>query len=75
MLDLDQDGRVTLEEFVARYLDTRERLLEKLNETCKRIIDHKKQRDEMYEKLLQVKVIAFFCLIDLLHVANGRVHT
>lgn len=57
MIDADHDGRVTLDEFVIKYLDTRERLLEKLNDTCKKIIDHKKQRDEMYEKLQQVAVI------------------
>jgi uncharacterized coiled-coil DUF342 family protein len=56
MLDIDQDGRVTLDEFVDKYIETREKLTDKLNETCKRIIDHKRQRDEMFEKLQQVKV-------------------
>jgi uncharacterized coiled-coil DUF342 family protein len=59
MLDVDKDNRVTLDEFVGRYLDTREKLNEKLNETCKKIIDHKRQRDEMFEKLQQVKVRSF----------------
>jgi uncharacterized coiled-coil DUF342 family protein len=51
MIDTDKDNKVTLEEFVAKYLETREKLTEKLNETCKKIIDHKRQRDEMFEKL------------------------
>ena len=56
MIVADQDGRVTLDEFGGRYLDTRERLTERLNETCKKIIEHKRQRDEMFEKLQEVKV-------------------
>ena len=40
-----------------KYLDTREKLTERLNETCKKILDHKKQRDEMFDKLQQVKVM------------------
>lgn len=51
MIDADNDGKVTLDEFVIKYIDTREKLTERLNEACKKIIDHKRQRDEMFEKL------------------------
>ncbi len=51
MIDLDHDGKVTLEEFVTKYLETRARLTERINEVYKRIADHKRQRDEMALKL------------------------
>ena len=47
MIDLNNDGKVTLEEFVTKYMETRERLNERLNEVYKKIADHKRQRDEM----------------------------
>jgi hypothetical protein len=55
MIDLNRDGRVTLEEFVTKYLDTRQKLSERLNEVYKKIADHKRQRDEMATKLKQVQ--------------------
>ena len=73
MIDIDQDNRVTLEEFVIKYLDTREKLTERLNETCKKILDHKKQRDEMFDKLQQVKVIP--SLPKTYRIANRGVHS
>ena len=42
------------DEFVLKYLETRQRLTDKLNETFKKIADHKRQRDDMSEKLRQV---------------------
>jgi uncharacterized coiled-coil DUF342 family protein len=44
------------DEFVTKYLDTRHRLNERLNEVYKKIADHKRQRDEMAQKLAQVNV-------------------
>ena len=73
MIDIDQDNRVTLEEFVIKYLDTREKLTERLNETCKKILDHKKQRDEMFDKLQQVKVIN--SLPKTYRIGNRGVHS
>lgn len=35
------------DEFVTKYLETRTRLSERLNEVYKKIADHKRQRDEM----------------------------
>jgi hypothetical protein len=42
MIDQNHDGRVTLDEFVTKYLDTRERLNERLNEVFRKIADHKR---------------------------------
>ena len=47
MIDANRDGRITIDEFVTKYLDTRMRLVDKLNEVYKKIADHKRQRDEM----------------------------
>ena len=68
MIDNNHDGRVTLyihfhyfinclfrDEFVMKYLETRQRLTDRLNEVCKKITEHKRQRDEMAQKLNQVK--------------------
>ena len=44
------------DEFVSKYLETRSRLTEKLNEVFKKIADHKRQRDDMAGKLKQVQV-------------------
>lgn len=41
-------SRVTLDEFTKKYVEIRTRLRERLNETYKRIVDHKRQRDEMF---------------------------
>jgi len=51
MIDLNHDGKVTLDEFVTKYLETRSRLGERLNEVYKKLADHKRQRDEMEGKL------------------------
>ncbi len=51
MIDSNNDGRVTLDEFTRKYVETRQRLQERLNETYKKIVDHKRQRDEMFQKL------------------------
>jgi hypothetical protein len=72
MIDVNHDGKVTLyglysyslhnrDEFVNKYLETRSRLSDKLNEVFKKIADHKRQRDDMAMKLKQVQVL----LIDL----------
>jgi hypothetical protein len=37
-------------------METRQRLIERVNEVYKRIADHKRQRDEMLQKLRQVEV-------------------
>ena len=37
-----------------KYLETRTRLNDKMNEVFKKIADHKRQRDEMALKLKQV---------------------
>jgi uncharacterized coiled-coil DUF342 family protein len=58
---------------VIKYLDTREKLTERLNETCKKILDHKKQRDEMFDKLQQVKVIP--SRRKIYRIANRGVHS
>ena len=42
MIDLNHDGRVTLEEFATKYLETRARLSERLNEVYRKIADHKR---------------------------------
>ena len=55
MIDSNNDGRVTLDEFTRKYVETRQRLQERLNETYKKIVDHKRQRDDMFNKLMQVK--------------------
>jgi len=47
MIDLNHDGKVTLEEFVTKYLDTRQKLNERLVEVYKKICDHSRQRDDM----------------------------
>lgn len=47
MIDVNRDGKITLDEFVQKYLETRQRLNERLNEVYKKIGDHKRQRDEM----------------------------
>ena len=52
MIDSNNDGRVTLDEFTRKYADTRQRLQERLNETYKKIVDHKRQRDDMFQKLM-----------------------
>ena len=39
-----------------KYLETRQKLNERLNETYKKITDHKRRRDEMAGKLKQVQV-------------------
>jgi uncharacterized coiled-coil DUF342 family protein len=52
MIDNNNDGRVTLDEFNRKYVETRQRLQERLNETYKKIVDHKRQRDEMFQKLM-----------------------
>jgi len=41
---------------VTKYLDTRLKLNDRLNEVYKKIADHKRQRDEMANKLEAVKV-------------------
>ena len=48
MIDNNNDGRVTLDEFTKKYVEIRSRLMERLNEIYKRIVDHKRQRDEMF---------------------------
>jgi Ca2+-binding EF-hand superfamily protein len=48
MIDSNNDGRVTLDEFTKKYVEIRSRLRERLTETYKRIVDHKRQRDEMF---------------------------
>lgn len=35
------------DEFVMKYLETRQRLTDRLNDVCKKITEHKRQRDEM----------------------------
>ena len=50
---------VNREEFVTKYLETRQKLNERLNEVYKKIADHKRQIDEMAQKLKQVQVIHF----------------
>lgn len=47
MIDLNHDGKVTIDEFVTKYLETRMKLNERLNECYKKIADHKRSRDEM----------------------------
>jgi len=42
MIDSNHDGRVTLDEFTRKYVETRQRLQERLNETYKKIVDHKR---------------------------------
>ncbi len=44
------------EEFATKYLETRTRLSERLNEIYRKITEHKRQRDDMAMKLNQVKV-------------------
>ena len=44
------------DEFVHCYLDTQQRLRERLDEVFKKITDHKRQRDEMEEKYNELKV-------------------
>ena len=39
------------EEFVTKYLETRTRLSERITEVYKKIADHKRQRDDMAQKL------------------------
>lgn len=39
------------DEFVMKYLETRTRLIDRLNDVCKKITEHKRQRDEMAHKL------------------------
>lgn len=39
---------------MTKYLETRTRLTDRLNEVFKKIADHKRQRDEMVQKLKQV---------------------
>jgi hypothetical protein len=51
MIDINMDGRVTLDEFVTKYLETGNRLKERINEVYKKIIDHRRQRDDMKMKL------------------------
>ena len=55
MIDANHDGRVTLEEFVNKYIDSREKLSARQIEVYKKIADHKRYRDEMEVKLNQVK--------------------
>ena len=55
MIDTNHDGSVTPEEFVQKYLETQQRLKDRLNEVYKKIADHKRQRDEMAYKLKQVQ--------------------
>ncbi len=50
---------------MAKYLETRSRLSEKLNEVFKKIADHKRQRDDMAVKLKQVQVSLIEFLIDV----------
>jgi len=45
---------------VQKYLETRTRLNDKMNEVFKKIADHKRQRDEMAQKLKQVQVMKRF---------------
>ena len=43
MLDEDDDGFVSMDEFVNKYVDSREQLDQKKQETGHRIIDHYRQ--------------------------------
>ena len=56
MIEIDLKNTLFLEEFLIQYLITKEKLTERLNETYKKILDHKKQRDEMFYKVQQVKI-------------------
>jgi len=47
---------IVRDEFVMKYLETRARLNDRLNEVYKKITDHKRRRDEMSQKLKQVQV-------------------
>ena len=62
------------DEFVLKYLETRQRLTDKLNETFKKIADHKRQRDEMSEKLHQVQNIEQLNEFGIMHGSILTVH-
>lgn len=47
---------------MTKYLETRTRLSERLNEVYKKIADHKRQRDEMAQKLKSVSVSKAFII-------------
>lgn len=48
-LDQNDDGTVTIDEFVQKYLEKQVYLREKIDQVCKRIVDHKRQYDAMVE--------------------------
>ena len=50
-IDVNGDGLVTLDEYLGAYVDIVERLNDSLSDMCKKLIEHKRQRDENLEKL------------------------
>jgi hypothetical protein len=59
------DGAVTLDEYLGAYVDIVEKLNDGLSDICKKLIEHKRQRDENLEKLDLARVTRTLALTSL----------
>ena len=50
-IDIDGNNLISMDEFIANYVDTRNQLIERREETMRNIVDHARQRDEVKIKL------------------------
>ena len=55
MLDEDQDGTISLDEFVTKFMETREKLEARKTECAHKMIDHDRQEQEVEIKLEEVQ--------------------
>mmetsp|Transcript_18657 Transcript_18657/g.23279 ORF Transcript_18657/g.23279 Transcript_18657/m.23279 type:complete len:159 (+) Transcript_18657:275-751(+) len=50
-IDLDDNGTIAIEEFIVKYIETKNRLQERKDEVMRNIVDHHRQQEEVKFKL------------------------
>jgi len=50
-IDLDDNGTIAIEEFIMKYIDTKNKLQERKEEVMRNIADHYRQQEEVKFKL------------------------
>ena len=50
-IDVNDDGEIAIEEFIIKYIDTKNKLQERKDEVMRNIVDHYRQQEEVKFKL------------------------
>ena len=50
-IDIDENGTIAIEEFIIKYIETKNKLQERKDEVMRNIVDHHRQQEEVKFKL------------------------